>query len=164
MNITIIILILIGLIIHRYLSAFWEQKILPYPKGFTFISSLFALLYTINFIRMFGFWIGLLISALCFFQLVYSTFLWPFLLPSLKNILSNNTITKVNLFVYSICWNSGVILILILTIINLFIAEYKEFLELLKSFIDTKNITIISILIISSNIIRGIVMKKIMKF
>ena len=33
MNVAIALLILIGLTVHRYLSTFWEQGLLPYSPG-----------------------------------------------------------------------------------------------------------------------------------
>ena len=48
MNIILLTLIIIGLILHNYLSFFWENGNLPYSHGFTAMAGLFFLLYLIK--------------------------------------------------------------------------------------------------------------------
>lgn len=99
MNIAVIILVLIGLVVHRYLSGFWEQGQLPYSMGFLFFANLFALVYLVSFIWMFGIIGGIITTLLCYFQIVYSAGLWVFSIPGLINMhksLDNFQIPKVN--------------------------------------------------------------------
>tara|TARA_R110002124_G_scaffold44766_1_gene136036 strand:+ start:214 stop:735 length:522 start_codon:yes stop_codon:yes gene_type:complete len=156
----ILILVLIGLIVHRYLSSFWEQNILPYSAGFVTFANLFALIYLINFIKMFGIWFGIGLTLLCFFQLIYATFLWPFLLPTLKKTIYSFEPPKVNVFVYS-SWSFIVISLLVLTIINFFVSDNKSLYYLVDLLKDKKNIVILISIVVLSNIVRGIIMKKI---
>ena len=55
LTVTILVLILVGLAVHRDLSAYWEKGLLPYPAGFVIFAQMFALLYLVNFAWMFGF-------------------------------------------------------------------------------------------------------------
>lgn len=137
LNLTILILIVVGLIIHRHLTAFWEQRMLPYPMGFLTFANIFTVIYLINFVWIFGFIVGVVVFLLTFFQIIYSSFLWPFLLPQLISFhirarLKKPTIPKVNPLVYG-SWSYIVIGLGLLAIINFFISDYAS---LTKNVID----------------------------
>ena len=103
LNVIIIGIIFIGLTIHRYLSPFWEQRQLPYPLGFITFANIFTLIYLVSFIWMFGAVAGIIISILCYLQIIYSTFLWILLLPWLlvtNNLINSTGTPQVNLFAY----------------------------------------------------------------
>jgi len=71
----ILFLILIGIAFHHNLSSFWEQGRMPYSGGFLFFSKFFHLIYLSNFIWFLGVLPGIIISALCFFDVIYSSIL-----------------------------------------------------------------------------------------
>ncbi|AGG07992.1 hypothetical protein B1778_04400 [Dehalococcoides mccartyi] len=166
-NLVILLLIIIGLVFHRYLSAYSESEILPYPVGFHVFSSLFALIYVVGFIWMFGFWLGITIALLCFFQIVYASILWIFLLPwliGLKqrrpfifNLGSQNELPPVNITVYG----GFSLLVIILggfTIGNFFLSDYGS---VYRSITDNSvNLLIIAIVIlVLGNVVRKFVMR-----
>ena len=162
LNIIILLTILIGLIIHRYSTSFWEQKMLPYSMGFLTFANLLVVLYLINFIWMFGILAGIIISILTFFQIIYSTLLWPFLLPWLMSIYKKPIIPKVNLLAYGslsfIVFGLG-----ILTILNFFISDYRSFAETIMKLFNNNYMLLAEVMIgivIVSNIVRIYIMRK----
>ena len=168
MNIILLTLIIIGLILHNYLSSFWEKEKLPYNIGFTAMASLFALLYFINFIRMFGVKTGLILGFLCFFQIIFNIFLWFFLYRSLKI----ETLLKIkvyksligerslNLIAFGF-WGWLVPIILVLTIINFFYSNFEELKPFLTNLYNTENsLLYFLIFIIFSFTIRTILVNK----
>jgi len=172
LNIIILFTILIGLIIHRYLTAFWEQRKLPYPMGFLMFANLFAVLYLINFIWMFGIIIGIIISILTFFQITYSTLLWPFLLPWLVKInkqlsprpitLKQPTIPKANILAYGL-WSYIVLGLVILTILNFLISDYMSLSKTIIKLFNENYISLAVIItgtVIVSNFVRNYIMRK----
>jgi len=165
LNIIIIVLILIGLTIHRYLTTFWEQGRLPYSAGFTTFANLFALIYLVSFIWMFGAVAGIIISILCYFQIVYSAILWLFLLPFLLSMYGtprNSTVPpQVNPFIYG-GFSFIVIILGVLTIVNFFISEYKSILELSDGNYWTPVLSFLAILIVG-NVARVVIMSKLVR-
>lgn len=164
LNITIIIVILLGLIVHRYLTTFWEQRQLPYPMGFLFFANSFALIYLVSFIWMLGIIGGTVVALLCFLQVVYSAGLWVFFLPGLISMhksLDNFTISKVNPFVYG-GFSFLVIIVAILTVINFFVSPYKSMWEFMGENVWPPIIIFLGILVVG-NIARVAVMSKFMK-
>lgn len=164
LNITIIVFILLGLIVHRYLTTFWEQGQLPYSMGFLFFANSFALIYLVSFIWMFGITGGIVVAFLCFLQIVYSAGLWVFSLPgliSMHKILDNFTIPKVNPLIYG-GFSFLVIIVAILTVINFFVSPYKVIWELMGENVWTPILIFIGILVIG-NVGRAAVMSKFMK-
>lgn len=164
LNITIIIFILLGLVVHRYLTTFRQLWHLPYPMGFLFFANAFALIYLVSFIWMFGIIGGIIIALLCFLQIVYSAGLWVFSLPGLISMhksLDNFTIPKVNPLVYG-GFSFLVIIVSILSIINFFVSPYKSMWELMGENVWTPILIFIIILVIG-NIGRVAVMSKFMK-
>ena len=168
LNIIILFTILIGLIIHRYSTFFWEQGMLPYSMGFLMFANLFVVLYLINFIWIFGIIIGIIISILTFFQITYSTLLWPFLLPWLIKInkqlspwprtFKRPIIPKTNILAYGL-WSYVVLGLAILTILNFLISDYMSLSETtIKLF--NENYILLVVVIIVSNFIRNYIMKK----
>jgi len=167
-SVIILILILFCLVIHRYLTAFWEDGILPYPGGFTTLAILFFAIYLINYIWLFGFLVGIIMFILTFFQIIFSSYLWPFLLPSVMNtykkpsILLVLTPPKVNLFIYGI-WSFIIIALGGLTILNFFISDYGYLLIKIEELLNS-NYKIPVILLVGSmilgNLIRIYVMKR----
>ena len=156
LDLIILFLILVGLVLHRYLTTFWEQKMLPYSMGFLTFANLFALIYLINFVWIFGFIVGVAIFLLTFLQVVYASFLWPFLLPQLINVYKKPIIPKVNLFIYG-SWPCLVIGLGLLTIVNFFVSDYalltKSIVEFFGGRYMTPTLWIVGIMILS-NIIR----------
>ena len=165
-NIIILVLILAGLTIHRYLTFFYEERILPYSMGFLTFVNLFLFFCLINFVWMFGFLMGVIIFLLSFFQIIYSSYLWPFLLPWLARIHRRPVRPRVNLIIYGV-WSLIVIGTGLLGILNFFISDYGSFLrDVIEIF--NNNIRLFGILLIGSmiigNIIRIGIMKNIKKF
>jgi len=162
LDIIIIVLILIGLTVHRYLTTFWEQGRLPYSAGFTRFANLFALIYLVSFIWMFGAVAGIIVSILCYFQIVYSAALWLFLLPFLLSMYGTHrnftTPPQVNPFIYG-GFSFIVIILGVLTIANFFISEYKSILELSDGNFWTLVLSFLAILIVG-NVVRIVIMSK----
>jgi hypothetical protein len=168
MNIILLTLIIIGLILHNYLSSFWEDGTLPYSHGFVAMASLFALLYFINFIRMFGVKIGLILGFLCFFQIIFNLFLWFILYRSLriemflkikvyKSLIGERSL---NLIAFSL-WGFLVPIILVLTIINFFYSNFEELKPFLTNLYNAENsLLYFLIFIIFSFTIRTILVNK----
>ena len=162
MNIILLTLIIIGLILHNYLSFFWEDENLPYSLGFSAMASLFFLLYFINFIRMFGVKIGLILGFLCFFQIIFNLFLWFFLYRSLKieTFFKRSGRIELNLIAFSL-WGFLVPIILVLTIINSFYSNFEELKPFLTNLYNAENsLLYFLIFIIFSFTIRTILVNK----
>jgi len=123
-NYAIITVVLLGLSIHRYLSAYRENQLLPYSMGFDVLSIIFVVLYTVSFIWMFGIIPGIVVSGLCFFQVINSSFLWIFGIPGLIRMNRNKEFPKVNAFKYG-SYFFVVTSLLIMVIINFVITSYK---------------------------------------
>ncbi len=152
LSITIIVFILIGLIVHRHLTAFWEQGMLPYSMGFLLFANSFALIYLVSFIWMFGIIGGIVVALLCYLQVVYCAGLWVFLLPVLiswQKSLDNFTIPKVNPLVCG-RFSFLVIIVAILTVINFFASPYKSMWELMGENVWTHILIFIGILVIGN--------------
>jgi len=154
LSIIIIALILVGLTVHRYLSGFYEQGMLPYSNGFLVFANFFALTYLVSFIWTFGIVAGVIVALLCFFQVTHSAVLWIFLIiPHLLNMqkVSNirknpsfsppvmtegmavTSLPKVNLFALNLRMNllayEGfcflILIVTVLTSVNFFVSPYK---------------------------------------
>jgi hypothetical protein len=152
------------MVIFRYLDGFWEQGRLPYPIAFSLFSNIFALAYFTSFIWMFGVVGGLIISLLCFFQIVHSAFLWIFLLPNLISTfksLDNRIIPKVNALVYG-GFSYLVVILMILTGVNVVVSPYKSMWRLIEKNIWIPILIFLCILVVG-NIMRVIVMSKFLK-
>lgn len=162
LDLIILFLIFIGLVIHRYLTNFWEQGMLPYAMGFLTFANIFLVIYLINFVWIFGLVVGIAIFFLTFLQIVYASFLWPFLLPQLTSVYKKTTIPKVNPLIYG-SWSYIVIGLGLLTAVNFFVSDYasltKNIVESFGGNYLTPIIWIVGIAI-SSNIIRGYVLSK----
>lgn len=162
LNTIILLMIFIALILHRHLTAFWEEGRLPYSMGFLLFANILVILYLINFIWMFGIIIGIIISVLTFFQLVYATLLWPFSVPWLIGIYKKNDIPRVNLLIYG-TWSFIVLGIGILTVLNFFISDYmllwNNMMTILNESYFSLLIIVIGIVAIS-NIIRTLVVQR----
>ncbi|MCG2699785.1 hypothetical protein L6274_01895 [Candidatus Parcubacteria bacterium] len=172
LELIILILIIIGLIIHRYLTNFWEQGMLPYAMGFLMFVNIFSIIYLINFVWMFGFVLGIIIATLTFFQIVFASFLWPFLLPQLisvhKDQLSSklfSKLTNANPFIYG-SFSFLIIGLGLLTIINFFVSDYSSLTKTIVEFFDGNYITpilwIVGVAVVS-NVIRSYALSKFLK-
>lgn len=164
LNVIIIVLILIGLIVHRYLSGFWELDQLPNSMGFLFFANFFAFIYLVSFIWMFGIIGGIVVTFLCYLQVVYSAGLWVFSLPGLISMhksLDNFIIPKVNLLAYG-GFSFLVMTVAILTVVNFFVSSYKSMWELLGDNIWPPILIFIGIVALG-NITRVAVVSKFMK-
>ena len=169
LSIIIFILIIIGLIIHRYLSNFWDQGRLSYAMGFLMFANIFHVIYLVNFIWIFGFVLGIIIAALTFFQIVFASFLWPFFLPQMISIYKDqppsklfSKLTNANPFIYGF-FPFLIIGLGLLTIINFFVSDYSSLTKTIVEFFDGNYIMpilwVIGIAIVS-NIIRSYVLSK----
>jgi hypothetical protein len=167
MDILILIIICIGLIIHRHLSTFWESGNLPYARGFILYFKIFSILNFINFIWIFGFVVGPIVAVLAFYQIIFSSFLWPFLVPGLiinnqkEDIAFMQARREPSKLVYG-GWTYLIIGLLILTIINFFVGSYSSLtIRILEQF--RENIKIIGlyvvICVVIGNLLRIITMK-----
>ena len=123
-NIVILAVIFIGLTVHRYLSTYWQNGLLPYGFGFCSFANKFAFIYLLSFSWMFGILAGTIISALCFFQIVQSSVLWVPLTPWLVVINMRKSFPRVNPLVYG-GWSYLIILLAILTVANFIVSPYK---------------------------------------
>ena len=135
---------------------------LPYSMGFLTFANIFLVIYLVNFVWIFGIMVGIVIFLLTFLQIVYASFLWPFLLPQLISIHKNPTIPKVNPLIYG-SWSYIVIGLGLLTAVNFFVSDYAS---LTKSTIEsfggshiTPIIWIVGIAMLS-NIIRSFILSK----
>lgn len=125
---------------HRYLTNFWEQGMLPYPIGFLTFANIFTVIQLINFIWIFGFFVGIIVFLLTFFQIIYGSFLWPFLLPQLIVLHKKPIIPKANPFIYG-SWSYVVIGLGLLTIMNFFISNYASLTKNITGFFNGSYIT-----------------------
>jgi len=140
---------------------------LPYPGGFTTFATLFIVLYLINYIWLFGFLVGVVIFILTLFQIIFSSYLWPFLLPSVMNMHKKPSALllappKVNLFIYGI-WSFIIIALGGLTILNFFISDYGCLLikiEELLNYNYRMPVILLAGSMILGNLIRIYVMKR----
>ena len=76
-------------LIHRFLSAFWEQGNLPYSFGFTLFYKIFLLSCLILFVHSFGWLIGFIVTLLVIFQIVYLLYFVPFFCVILKTYVAS---------------------------------------------------------------------------
>jgi len=165
LDIIILFLILVGLVIHRYLTSFWEQGMLSYSMGFLTFANIFTVIYLINYIWIFGLAVGIAIFLLTFFQVIYGSFLWPFLLPQLISIHKRTTIPKVSTLVYG-SWSYIVICLGLLTIVNFFVSDYASLASNIIEFLGGSYITPALWLVgtmILANLIRSYIMSKYLK-
>jgi hypothetical protein len=142
---------------------------LPYAMGFLMFANIFSIIYLVNFVWMFGFGIGIIIAALTFFQIIFASFLWPFLLPQLISIHKEQTsskllskLTKVSPIIYG-SWSFLIIGLGLLTIVNFFVSDYASLTKTIFDFFNGSYITpilwIAGIALIS-NVIRSFVLSR----
>lgn len=167
MDIVIVIIICIGLIIHRHLSTYWEAGNLPYAHGFILFVWIFNIVCVVNFIWIFGFIAGIVLVVLTLLQITYASILWPFLVPGIiRNIPKSNfgfmvSRNEPSKFVYG-GWTFLILGLLILTIINFFVGYYSSLLDkmLLLTNGDYKKLIMYAIIVVvGGNILRLITMK-----
>lgn len=180
MDIVILIITCACLVIYRNLSLYQEFGTLSHPGSFLFYTLIFNISMASNFVWLFGIYLGIIVFVLTYFQITYSTFLWPFLLPDvirrnrystdvrnnpLSALFFKNDETKPNELVnYS--WSWLVIILLLLTIINFFIGEYSSVTHKILELSNIKTQTILlyaGIGIIVGNLLRYIVMKLLLR-
>ena len=114
---------------------------------------------------MFGFLVGTILFLLSFFQIIYSSYLWPFLLPFLVKIHKKRVAPSVNLVIYGL-WSFIILIIGILTLLNFFVSDYGAFLRGILNRLDNDIISLIILLLssmIAGNIIRICVFKWVTK-
>jgi hypothetical protein len=130
--------------------------------GFLTFANIFTIIYLINFIWIFGFIVGVAVFLITFFQIIYSSFLWPFLLPQLISIHKKPTIPKVNPFVYS-SWSYIVIGLGLLTIVNFFVSDYASLTKGIVEFFGGSYITptlwLVGVMILA-NLIRSYILSR----
>ena len=142
---------------------------LPYARGFLVFANIFAVIYLVNYIWLFGFVTGIIIAALTFFQIVYASFLWPFLLPRLISIHKRqpsselvSELAHVNPIAYG-SWSFLIAVLAILALVNFFISDYasmtKRIVEFFGGSYTTPLFWVVGIAIVS-NIIRRFVLSR----
>lgn len=158
LNIIIIVLILLGLLVHRYLTTFYEQGRLPYSMGFTMFATVFWIIYSASFIWMFGIVGGIIVTLLCFFQILHVSILWIFSVPGLIQIYKNRDIPRLNPLIYG-GFSYLILLIAILTVVNFFVSPYKSMLEIIGDDLWPSILVFIGIVVVG-NIARVITLSK----
>jgi len=158
LNLVILGLILVGLTVHRYLTVYWEQRMLPYSFGFTFFVKIFALTCLVSFVWMFGAVAGVVIFLLCLLQVVYSAGLWIFSLPWLIAMERKQSIPSVNLLVYG-GFSYLVMGIVVLTAANFFVSSYGSAWDALGDHVWTAVLVFIGVLLLG-NVARISIMSK----
>ena len=158
LNFVIIVFILIGLTIHRYLTAFLEQGLLPNSLGFLFFANSFLLTYLVSFVWMFGIVAGVVVFLLCYLQVVYCAGLWVFSIPWLISRRRATTIPRVNREVYA-SFPLIVMIVAALTVVNFFVSPYKSMWEVLGEGGWTAVLVFIGILVVG-NVARIVVRSK----
>lgn len=166
LNLIILLLILVILLVHRYLSSYWEQGTLPYSMGFLLFANFFIFLYLINFIWMFGFLLGIIITILAMSQIIFATLLWPFMIPKLMKLNSSSysEILRVNPSIYS-SFPFLIIVLIVLTILNFFLSIYGQLSESIFRVFDNNIFALvlsIFIFVLVSNFLRIYVLSKFM--
>lgn len=133
MNIFLLFLFFILMIIHRFLTVFWEQGNLPYNFGFVLFCQVYFFAVFIFSIHLFGWILGIIVFLLFMFQVVYFVYAKIFLFLLLKIYSKNNIeivkfkpVLKYNKFtcVVQCVWSNLVPIFLILVIISLFTTDY----------------------------------------
>jgi hypothetical protein len=166
----ILLLICIGIILHRKLSAYWE--IGNMPSNFQFIKYvfLFNVLLLINCIWLFGIISGIVLFVLTFYQVIYSAFLWPFMIPDIVSDLKSidkgeidftHRIKEPKKVVY-IGWRFLIIFLFFLTAINFIVGEYSVLHNKIFEFSNDsfKSIILFTLIsIITGNALRIITIK-----
>lgn len=164
MGIAILVLILAGIVVHRYLTVFDINGLLPWNFGFKAFLIIFWVGCLMNTIWMFGLIWGIIAFLLIFFQVIYSSVLWVFLIPTLNFItksVENKELfkVKVNMRVYGF-WTIIPISLIILGIVNFFISDYKCVLNYINNVGALWILIFLTLIIALGNLIRIRVMKK----
>jgi len=162
LNIIIILLILLGDTVHRYLSYFWEEGILPYSFGFLFFANFFVLTYLLGFIWMFGIVAGVIVAVLCYLQVVYSAGLWVFSVPRLISVARNPRIPTANPLVYG-GFSILVMIVAALAVLNFFVSPYKSMWEMVGEDVWTPVLVFAGVLVVG-NVARVVIMSKMLKW
>jgi hypothetical protein len=158
MNIIIISLILITMAIHKYLAVIYNSNNLPYPFAFSLYTNLQYLFWSINFIYIFGWVIGIIMTILSIYNVIYMTFLWPSIMPWVLRVQKDVNAFNVKIYYYT-SWSFLVILLGILTLINFFVSKFQIFAPILLEFLKEYHILIILFVLISNGI-RYVFLKK----
>jgi hypothetical protein len=158
LNVIIIVLILVGLTVHRYLTGFWDRGVLPYSFGFIVFLKLFIVVYFVSFIWMFGIIAGIVISALCLLQVVHTAVLWVFSLPGLYRLCRTSTAPRLNRVVHG-GFSFLILAIASLTVVNLFVSPYKGMWELIGDNVWTVGVVLGGILVVG-NVVRIAIISK----
>jgi hypothetical protein len=138
---------------------------LPYSMSFLSFANIFIVIYLINFIWIFGFVVGIVVFLLTLFQIIYGSFLWPFLLPQLISIHKKPIIPKVNLLIYG-SWSYIIIGLGLLTIVNFFVSDYASFTKNIVDFFNDSYIIPVLFLIgamVVANFIRIYILSRYLK-
>jgi len=161
MEIAIIALILAGIVVHRYLTTFEILGLLPWNFGFRIFVIIFYIGCLMNSLWMFGFIWGIIVFLLILFQVIFTSILWVFLIPTMnantKSFLKNET-PKVDMRIYSL-WSIIPILLIVMGIANFFIADYKYILVCINKIGAIWFLTISLLVIVVGNLIRIRVLK-----
>jgi hypothetical protein len=158
MELLIIALILVSIVIHKYLSTLYDLGTLPHSMGFILFANFLFIIWFTNFIFMFGWVIGIIISILAFFSIIHMTFLWPLILPWVLRLQKDISAVNVNNTFYGF-WSLLVLVLGGLTIINFFTSEYRSLNPLLMKFLNEYYIPLI-IFAIVSNLLRHTIQVK----
>jgi hypothetical protein len=180
MDLIVLIIICLCLTVHRNLSSYQQLGLLPNEPSFLFYTLVFNIVTAISFIWLFGFGIGFILFLLTFFQITYTTFLWPFLIfgtmrrdKKLKEYGFNIfTISqdKFDVFrpakIIHSSWAWLVIILTILTIVNLLLGEFGSLKQQLFNLTNGSYLFLLlytAIIIAIGNALRMLMIKLLIK-
>ncbi len=155
MQLTLLILIVVGLIVHSYLDVFFELKMLPFPGAFSLFVNIFALAYAVSLVWMFGVGFGLLLTFLCYFSIVNATALWIFMVPLAWRMQKNPESLKVNPVIHW-CHSKIALLVGILAVVSMFTTPYASIAKTFPNY-STPLIGLL-IVIVCGNVLRVVTM------
>lgn len=138
-----------GLVIHYYLDYFFDQRLLPYSAAFSVFVNVFALGYTVALIWMFGVLVGLILALACYFQILFSTVLWIFLVPNALKMLRATSPLKVNAMVHWLHSKFAVAMV-ILAVVTIVHAPYAASLRLFNGHYTIVIAMTVGVLVIGS--------------
>ncbi len=180
MNYIILIIICFCLIVHRNLSSYQKLSLLPNEPSFLFYALIFNFATATSFVWIFGFGFGIILFLLTFFQITFSTFLWPFLIfgtvrrdKKLKDYGFNFATIDQDKFdalrpskIIHSSWAWLVIILTILTISNLILGEFSSLKQPLLNLTNGSYLLLFlysAIIIATGNTLRILMIKLLLK-
>lgn len=127
-NFILFIVILVGLLSHRYLSIYYTIGALPYHFGFLLFNLIFHGSLSIALCWSFGLSLGIALAAAALLQIIYGAWLWIFLMPWYLKVWDKATVPPVNQAMYAtfgVCtWTTAGLMLA-----NFFTSEYRFILD-----------------------------------